>query len=34
METYGNCVESDGLCRRISHPLSYYRLRIKRREGA
>jgi DNA primase large subunit len=31
METYGNCVESDDLCRRISHPLSYYRLRIKRR---
>ena len=30
METYGNCVESDDLCRRISHPLSYYRLRIKR----
>jgi DNA primase large subunit len=30
METYGNCVESDGLCRRIAHPLSYYRLRIKR----
>ena len=29
METYGNCVESDGLCRRITHPLSYYRLRIR-----
>jgi DNA primase large subunit len=34
METYGNCAESDDLCRRISHPLSYYRLRIKRRTGA
>ncbi|MGZ4863705.1 MAG: DNA primase large subunit PriL [Halobacteriota archaeon] len=34
METYGNCVESDDLCRRISHPLSYYRLQIKRRKGA
>ncbi len=34
METYGNCVESDDLCRRISHPLSYYRLRIKRGTGA
>jgi DNA primase large subunit len=34
METYGNCVESDDLCRRISHPLSYYRLRIKRGKGA
>jgi DNA primase large subunit len=33
METYGNCVESDGLCRRIKHPLSYYRLRIKRPDG-
>jgi DNA primase large subunit len=30
METYGNCVESDGLCKRINHPLSYYRLQIKR----
>ena len=34
METYGNCVESDDLCRRISHPLSYYRFRIKRGTGA
>ncbi len=33
METYGNCVESDGLCQRVTHPLSYYRVRIKRREG-
>ena len=32
METYGNCVESDGLCKRISHPLSYYRARTKHRE--
>jgi DNA primase large subunit len=33
METYGNCVESDALCRRIKHPLSYYRLKIKRPDG-
>ncbi|MGZ4931350.1 MAG: DNA primase regulatory subunit PriL [Halobacteriota archaeon] len=29
METYGNCVESDNLCKRISHPLSYYRIKTK-----
>jgi len=29
METYGNCTESTGLCKRISHPLSYYRARRK-----
>jgi len=29
METYGNCTEATGLCKRISHPLSYYRARIK-----
>ena len=32
METYGNCVESDSLCKRISHPLSYYRARTRHRE--
>jgi len=30
METYGNCTETSGLCKRISHPLSYYRARVKR----
>jgi DNA primase large subunit len=30
MVTYGNCIESDGLCKRVNHPLSYYRLQIKR----
>ena len=29
METYGNCAEVSGLCKRISHPLSYYRARLK-----
>jgi DNA primase large subunit len=29
METYGNCIEATGLCKRISHPLSYYRARLK-----
>ena len=29
METYGNCTETTGLCKRISHPLSYYRARLK-----
>ncbi len=33
METYGNCVESDNLCKRVSHPLSYYRIKTKRRES-
>jgi DNA primase large subunit len=33
METYGNCVESDGLCKRVIHPLSYYRVRNKRHKG-
>ncbi|MDD1720572.1 MAG: DNA primase large subunit PriL, partial [Euryarchaeota archaeon] len=31
METYGNCVESDNLCKRVSHPLSYYRIKTKHR---
>ncbi|HYC19846.1 MAG TPA: DNA primase large subunit PriL [Candidatus Bathyarchaeia archaeon] len=29
METYGNCTETAGLCKRVSHPLSYYRARLK-----
>ncbi|MGZ4926513.1 MAG: DNA primase regulatory subunit PriL [Halobacteriota archaeon] len=33
METYGNCVESDNLCKRISHPLSYYRIKTKGPKG-
>jgi len=33
METYGNCVESDSLCKRISHPLSYYRIKTKSPKG-
>jgi DNA primase large subunit len=31
MRTYGNCVDSDDLCERINHPLSYYKLRLKRK---
>ncbi len=31
MRTYGNCVGKDELCDRIAHPLSYYRLKLKRR---
>lgn len=29
METYGNCHSRDKLCQSISHPLSYYKLKIK-----
>ncbi len=29
MRTYGNCVGKDELCEKISHPLSYYRLKIR-----
>jgi len=28
MATYGNCPGQDELCRRVSHPLSYYRRRL------
>ncbi len=34
METYGNCVEGDNLCKRISHPLSYYRIKTQHRRGS
>jgi len=30
METYGNCTDTAGLCKHISHPLSYYRAQSKR----
>ncbi len=35
MRTYGNCVDSDDLCERINHPLSYYKLKLraKKKEG-
>jgi DNA primase large subunit len=33
METYGNCAEHDDLCKRVAHPLSYYRRNIKRQEA-
>lgn len=29
MATYGNCPGEDDLCRRISHPLGYYEIRLK-----
>jgi len=29
MRTYGNCVDSDDVCEKIGHPLSYYKLRLK-----
>lgn len=31
MKSYGICFEPDDLCRRIKHPLSYYRLKGKKR---
>lgn len=33
METYGNCTENNDLCKRVAHPLSYYRRHIKRQEA-
>lgn len=33
METYGNCPEHDEVCRRVAHPLSYYRRNVKRQEA-
>jgi DNA primase large subunit len=29
MRTYGNCVDSNDLCERISHPLSYYKRKLR-----
>ncbi|RCV63739.1 DNA primase large subunit [Methanophagales archaeon] len=29
MRTYGNCIGSDDICEKISHPLNYYRLKLK-----
>jgi len=31
MRTYGNCVGKDELCEKVTHPLSYYRLKLKLR---
>jgi DNA primase large subunit len=33
METYGNCPEHDDICKRVAHPLSYYRRNVKRQEA-
>jgi DNA primase large subunit len=35
MRTYGNCINSDDVCEKIMHPLSYYKLKLKmkRKEG-
>ncbi|RLG22895.1 DNA primase regulatory subunit PriL [Methanosarcinales archaeon] len=30
METYGNCVGRDKLCIKVKHPLSYYRVRLRK----
>lgn len=29
MRTYGNCVENDATCEKVSHPLSYYKQKLK-----
>ena len=29
MRTYGNCVDSDDVCEKIGHPLSYYKMKLK-----
>ena len=33
MKTYGNCVGADDLCKRVVHPLNYYRIK-KRAKGS
>jgi len=33
MRTYGNCVGSDDICEKISHPLNYYRLKLKTKKN-
>ncbi len=32
MRTYGNCVDSDDVCEKINHPLSYYKLKLKQKQ--
>jgi DNA primase large subunit len=32
MRTYGNCVDSDDLCEKINHPLSYYKRRLQQKQ--
>jgi DNA primase large subunit len=29
MRTYGNCINRDDVCEKITHPLSYYKLKLK-----
>ncbi|MCW3135028.1 MAG: DNA primase large subunit PriL [Methanophagales archaeon] len=31
MRTYGNCVGNDEVCEKVSHPLSYYKLKLKKK---
>ena len=33
MRTTGLCVNRDHLCERVNHPLSYYKVKKKNREG-
>ncbi|MEA2051254.1 MAG: DNA primase large subunit PriL [Euryarchaeota archaeon] len=33
MRTYGNCIGSDDICEKISHPLNYYRLKLKTKKN-
>ena len=32
MRTYGNCVDSDDVCEKINHPLSYYKRKLKQKQ--
>ena len=32
MRTYGNCVDSDDICEKISHPLSYYKRKLMEKQ--
>jgi DNA primase large subunit len=32
MRTYGNCVDSDDICEKISHPLSYYKRKLREKQ--
>ena len=29
MRTYGNCIDTDDVCEKIGHPLSYYKMKLK-----
>ncbi len=32
MRTYGNCAGNDDMCEKVAHPLSYYKLKLKKKK--